>query len=182
MINKNKLMTAFMAGTMLIGSAMPVFATEFNDLSNNYVGSSTTPVTYDSSKTPDFDQTSLYKVRIPKAIDLGANKSVEYSVGVAGHIADKEHIVVKPDATFVMTKEGATDTFDAKVTQENTTWNSTEVNATSTANETTNEEGQKVINYTISSYAEHNGTISVAGIGDGKWSGTLTFTIGRTVD
>lgn len=176
-MKNTKLMTAFMAGTMIAGSIMPVFASDELDLDMNFAGTGETSVTYDSA--PKLDKSDFYSVRIPKKIDMGNKKTATYEVGVAGHMTECS-VTITPASSFEMTHTtDSSKKTTATVTQEDTDWAPTELEGTYTVT-TETVDGKETHKYSIDSNKAvmHTGTISAEGLTDGTWQGTLTFTIG----
>lgn len=177
-MKNTKLMTALMAGTMILGSIMPAFATsEELDLDVNFAGTGDTAVTYDS--TVKLDKSDFYSVRIPKKIDMGNKKTATYEVGVAGHMTEAS-VTITPATSFEMThKTDATKKITATVTQDDTDWSPTELEGTYTVT-TETVDGKETHKYSIdpNKAVMHTGTISAEDLTEGTWEGTLTFTIG----
>lgn len=157
---KNKILTSLMAATMVMGSTMPVFAatTATDTVNETQTESGTTrpvEVTY--------TQSSTFTVTIPKTIVLdGSTKTSDYDVNVKGDISSDKQVKVTPDTTFKMKDQSnatnkKTDV-DATVTQEETTWSSSEVNVTTTG-------------------TTKNGNISAIGLTAGSWKGTFNFSV-----
>lgn len=166
-MNKNKLMTALMAGTMIMGSVLPVCAatTEDQNVAQQEADAGTTRET-----EVNYVQTSTYSVVIPKKITLdGATKASDYTVKVAGDISSDKQVTVAPqDAldgiegiNFYMTDQAAVGTkkadVQADVKQDATVWSSVEV---CTENGTVK-----------------NGNVAAPTITAGNWKGTFTFNI-----
>ena len=168
-MKNTKLMTALMAGTMIAGSVMPVFA---ESVEMNPSGTQDAAVTYDS--TPKLDSTDAYSVKIPKTIDMGNKKTATYEVGVAGEMKEVS-ITITPATSFEMIKAADnTQKVTATVTQADTDWAPEELKGTMTKTS----ESETTVSYTIDHYEMHQGTISAEDLTDGVWNGTLTFTIG----
>ena len=94
-MNKNKILTAVMAGTMMMGSVLPVCAatTDYDPISQTEVGedgtSRDTEVLYDLGST--------FSVVIPKRIVLDAvSKDSDYAVRVYGDISSDKKVTVAP--------------------------------------------------------------------------------------
>ena len=108
-MNKSKVMSTFMAGAMLVSSALPVVAAETKSCK----------VTY--------SQTSTYSVTIPQNVVLGEDKTGTYEITVTGDIASNKKVVVAPQTSFTMSnKDNANETVTANVTQV-TDWSASEV-------------------------------------------------------
>ena len=168
-MNKNKILTAIMAGTMMMGSVLPVCAAvteEHDPISQTEVGeagtSRDTEVLYELGST--------FSVVIPKRIVLDAtSKDSDYVVRVYGDISSDKKVTVAPqDAlteiegiNFYM-KDQATagtkkDDVQADVTQAVVDWTSAEV---CKADGTTK-----------------NGKVAAPTITAGNWKGTFNFNI-----
>lgn len=157
---KNKILTSLMAATMVMGSAMPVFAatTEQQTVSQIEADPGTTRET-----EVTYTQSSTFTVTIPKTIALdGSTKTADYDVNVKGDIASDKEVRVAPDDTFKMKDQSNASKkkadVDAIVTQVNKNWSSTEVNVTTTGTTKT-------------------GNISATGLTSGSWKGTFNFSI-----
>jgi len=162
-MNKNKILTAIMAGTMMMGSVLPVCAavTEEHD-----------PISQDKVEETvvEYQRASSYSVVIPKTIVLDAvSKDSNYTVKVYGDISSDKKVTVAPqDAlkdlegiNFYM-KDQATagtkkDDVQADVTQTVVDWTSAEV---CKADGTTK-----------------NGKVAAPTITAGNWKGTFNFNI-----
>ena len=167
-MNKNKILTAVMAGTMMMGSVLPVCAavTDYDPISQTEIGedgtSRDTEVLYNLGST--------FSVVIPKTIVLDAvSKDSNYTVKVYGDISSDKKVTVAPqDAlkdlegiNFYM-KDQATagtkkDDVQADVTQAVVDWTSAEV---CKADGTTK-----------------NGKVAAPTITAGNWKGTFNFNI-----
>ena len=152
-MNKNKILTALMAGTMLMGSTLPVCAavTEEHD-----------PVSSDTVKDTEvlYKQSSTFSVVIPKTIVLdSASKDSNYTVKVYGDISSDKQVSVAPETGFLMIDQAKAGTkkadVPANVTQTETVWSSAEVTA-------------KTVK---------NGNVAAPTITAGDWKGTFTFNI-----
>ena len=167
-MNKNKILTAVMAGTMMMGSVLPVCAatTDYDPISQTEVGdkgtSRDTEVLYDLGST--------FSVVIPKRIVLDAtSKDSDYAVRVYGDISSDKKVTVAPqDAltdiagiNFYMKDQATIGTkkadVQADVTQEFVDWSSAEV---CKADGTTK-----------------NGNVAAPTITAGSWKGTFNFNI-----
>ena len=139
-MNKNKILTAVMAGTMMMGSVLPVCAavTDYDPISQEAVGedgtSRDTEVLYNLGST--------FSVVIPKTIVLDAvSKDSDYAVRVYGDISSDKKVTVAPqDAltdiegiNFYMIDQATAGTkkanVQADVTQDVVDWTSAEVTA-----------------------------------------------------
>ena len=164
---KNKLITAIMTGTMIMGSTLPVFA----DTTDNWdVGSE--EATAGTTKQTDvlYSQSSTFSVTVPKTISLdGTTKDSDYTVTVKGDISSDKQVSVAPQDSiegteginFYMKDTSTTNKkadVEATVTQDATVWSSAEVCVPSTG--------------TIK-----NGNVSAPSISAGSWKGTFTFDI-----
>lgn len=159
-MNKNKILTAVMAGTMMMGSVLPVCAatTDYDPISQTEVGEDGT--TRDTEVL--YSKSSTYSVVIPKQIVLGEEKTSDYDVRVYGDISSDQQVKVAPDASFVMKDQGAVEALrkgdvTATVTQNETIWTSVQVCAE---------------NGTIK-----KGNVDAEDLTSGSWKGTFTFNI-----
>lgn len=166
-MSKNKFLTALMAGTMMMGSTLPVYAavTEDQGVAQEEADEGTTKET-----EVLYTQASNYSVVIPKRIVLdGQTKASDYTVKVSGDISSDKRVSVAPqDAidsvagiNFYMkdlsTSANKKADVEATVTQDSTVWSSAEVSAS---------EG-----------TTKNGNVSAPTITAGSWKGTFTFNI-----
>ena len=154
-MNKNKIFTALMAGTMIMGSTLPVFAatTETQGV---------TKTEAEASEKRDtevlYNQSSTFSVTIPKQIVLGETKTSDYNVNVRGDISSDKQVKVAPDAKFDMIdKAGGKDNVEATVTQNVTVWSSEDV---------CKENG-----------TDKTGNVEALGLTAGSWAGTFEFNI-----
>lgn len=183
-----KLMPVLMTGCMLMGSIMPVFAATGND--KDSIGSVAEDITnetkigydevqdkrseYSSEITADasknnceayLTKASTFSVIIPKKIVLDGSKtennSGAYSVTVKANMGGDDIISVIPDAGFDFKQPGKKDVA-ATVAQPKTTF---QINDGLVTEENV-ESGNTV-----------TGTVSVAKITSGKWSGNFNFSI-----
>lgn len=165
-MNKNKILTAVMAGTMMMGSVLPVCAatTNYDPISQEEVGESGT------SRNTDviYIQASSYSVVIPKTIVLDAvSKDSDYAVRVYGDISSDKKVTVAPqdaldtvDGINFYMKDQATkgtkkDPVQANVTQNVVDWTSAEVTADTSK----------------------DGKVAAPTITAGNWKGTFNFNI-----
>lgn len=169
-MNKNKILTAIMAGTMMMGSTLPVFAastvTDYNPISQEEIGK-------DGITRPtevEYKQVSTFSVTIPKKIILGEEKNSDYNVNVKGDISSTDQVKVAPITKFDMVDvgtEGAGGTrkanVEATVTQNETIWSSAEV---------CKKTEDKVLEGT-----DKKGNVSALDLTSGTWEGTFTFNI-----
>lgn len=165
-MNKNKILTAVMAGTMMMGSVLPVCAavTDYDPISQEAVGedgtSRDTEVLYNLGST--------FSVVIPKTIVLDAvSKDSDYAVRVYGDISSDKKVTVAPqDAltdiegiNFHMKDQAAIGTkkadVQADVTQDVVDWTSAEVTADTSK----------------------DGNVAAPTITAGNWKGTFNFNI-----
>ena len=165
-MNKNKILTAVMAGTMMMGSVLPVCAatTDYDPISQTEVGeagtSRDTEVLYELGST--------FSVVIPKRIVLDAtSKDSNYAVRVYGDISSDKKVTVAPqDAltdiegiNFHMKDQAAIGTkkadVQADVTQDVVDWTSAEVTADTSK----------------------DGNVAAPTITAGNWKGTFNFNI-----
>lgn len=167
-MNKNKLITAATAATMIMGSAMPVFAatTETQGVGEEEATAGTTRET-----DVLYSQSSTFSVTIPKTIVIdGTTKDSDYTVNVKGDISSDKQVSVAPqDAidsvdgiNFYMKDVSAATNkkadVEATVTQASTAWSSAEVGVASTG-------------------TTKDGNVSAPTISAGSWKGTFTFNI-----
>lgn len=165
-MNKNKILTAIMAGTMMMGSVLPVCAatTDYDPISQEEVGESGTLRDTEVLYT----RASSYSVVIPKTIVLDAvSKDSDYAVRVYGDISSDKKVTVAPqDAltdidgiNFYMVDQATTGTkkanVQADVTQAVVDWTSAEVTADTSK----------------------DGNIAAPTITAGNWKGTFNFNI-----
>lgn len=167
-MNKNKFYTALMAGTMIMGSAMPVSAavSETQDVAQKEADAAAT-------RNTDvlYTQTSTYSVIIPKTIVLdGETKAADYTVNVKGDISSDKQVLVAPqdaleDAdgiNFHMVDQAVSGikkaNVQADVTQAETVWSSAEVCVAETG-------------------TTKDGNVAAPGITAGSWKGTFQFNI-----
>lgn len=165
-MNKNKILTAVMAGTMMMGSVLPVCAatTNYDPISQEAVGedgtSRDTEVLYNRGST--------FSVVIPKTIVLDAvSKDSDYAVRVYGDISSDKKVTVAPqDAltdiegiNFYMIDQATAGTkkanVQADVTQNVVDWTSAEVTADTSK----------------------DGNVAAPTITAGNWKGTFNFNI-----
>lgn len=172
-MNKNKLYSALMAGTMIMGTALPVFAatTESQDVTQTEADPGTTRET-----EVLYTQASTYTVVIPKKITLdGATKDADYGVKVYGDISSDKKVSVAPQDSiadtnginFYMVDQATAGTKKADVvatvTQSVTEWSSAELCVKDSDN--------TVIG------TEKSGNVAAPDITAGSWKGTFTFNI-----
>lgn len=165
-MNKNKILTAVMAGTMMMGSVLPVCAAQTEDQGVNQaeIGES------GATRATDvlYTQSSTFSVVIPKTIVLdAASKDSAYTVKVSGDISSDKKVTVAPqDAltdisgiNFYMVDQATAGTkkadVQADVTQDVVDWTSAEVTATTTK----------------------DGKVAAPTITAGNWKGTFNFNI-----
>jgi len=165
-MNKNKILTAVMAGTMMMGSVLPVCAatTDYDPISQEEVGESGTLRNTEVLYT----RASSYSVVIPKTIVLDAvSKDSDYAVRVYGDISSDKKVTVAPqDAltdidgiNFYMVDQATAGTkkanVQADVTQAVVDWTSAEVTADTSK----------------------DGNVAAPAITAGNWKGTFNFNI-----
>lgn len=165
-MNKNKILTAIMAGTMMMGSVLPVCAatTDYDPISQTEVGESGT------SRDTEvlYTRASSYSVVIPKTIVLDTvDKDSDYAVRVYGDISSDKKVTVAPqDAltdiegiNFHMKDQATIGTkkadVQANVTQAVVDWTSAEVTADTSK----------------------DGNVAAPTITAGNWKGTFNFNI-----
>lgn len=158
-MNKNKILTAVMAGTIIMGNVLPVCATA----STNYdsIARTETDPSVKETTEVEYTQTSNFTVTIPKKIVLDSTKVSDYTVNVKGDISSDKQVKVAPDGSFDMVDQGTVGTrkanVTATVTQNVTVWSSEDVCKT---------EG-----------TDKDGNISALGLTSGSWAGTFEFSI-----
>lgn len=158
-MNKNKVLTAIIAGTMIMGNVLPVCAAVENHdpISNEEVGETGTT----RETEVEYIQTSAFTVTIPKKIVLGSTKTSDYSINVKGDISSDKQVKVAPDASFYMKDQATVGTkkadVEATVTQNATVWSSAEVCDTDGT--------------------DKGGNVSALGLTSGSWAGTFEFSI-----
>ena len=167
-MNKNKILTAVMAGTMMMGSVLPVYAastvTNHDPISEAEIGEDGTLRDTEVLYT----RASSYSVVIPKTIVLDAvSKDSDYAVRVYGDISSDKKVTVAPqDAltdidgiNFYMVDQATTGTkkanVQADVIQAVVDWTSAEVTADTSK----------------------DGNIAAPTITAGNWKGTFNFNI-----
>lgn len=165
-MNKNKILAAVMAGTMMMGSVLPVCAatTDYDPISQEAVGedgtSRDTEVLYSLGST--------FSVVIPKKIVLDTeSRNSDYAVRVYGDISSDKKVTVAPqDAltdidgiNFYMKDQATIGTkkadVQANVTQDVVDWTSAEVTADTSK----------------------DGNVAAPTITAGSWKGTFNFNI-----
>lgn len=162
---KNKLFSAVMVGTMIMGTALPVCAAttetvEINQEKANAGHTEKTTVTY--------SQASTFTVTIPKTIVLdGETKASDYTVNVKGDISSDKQVKVAPDTAFKMVDQADVTNkkadVDATVTQDVTIW--------------TSEEVCKLDDADTSIGTDKTGNVEAGGLTSGSWKGTFNFDI-----
>lgn len=165
---KNKILTSLMAATMVMGSAMPVFAaTTATDTVNETQAENGT--TREAEVT--YTQSSTFTVTIPKTIVLdGQSKTSDYNVNVKGDISSDKQVTVAPqDAidsidgiNFYMKDQSSAAKkkadVEANVAQAETVWSSAEVDVANVGTTKT-------------------GNVASPKISAGSWRGVFTFDI-----
>lgn len=188
MMKKEKLLSLTMAATMIMGSALPVFAA--SDHNTDSVGSVAEDITnndkvgkdtvqsqkseYSDEITVDKAQNtcnayltkaSTFSVVIPKTIVLDGSAENDnegiYTVSVKGNIAGDDIISVTPDAGFNFKQPGKKDVA-AVVTQPKTTF---QIN------------DDLVTEANIETGVSTTGKVSVSHITSGSWEGNFNFKI-----
>ena len=161
-MNKNKKVVKAMSGvlcaSMLMGSAMPVFATDTQTTSNE-TDTKEVEVTY--------NQSASYQVTIPKVITLDSNKTSKYSVKVSGDIPSDKNVYVAPEDAISQTNE-----IDFYMKDQSTKNAKEDVVATVTQNKDT-WDFEDVAN----GVEETNNAISATNLTAGNWKGTFNFNI-----
>lgn len=162
-MNKNKILTAVMAGTMMMGSVLPVFAaTSTPSITTDTVSKEEADASSTEVTEVTYAQSSTFTVTIPKKIVLGDTKISDYNVNVKGDISSDKQVKVAPDASFAMKDQGAVEALrkgdvTATVTQDVKVWSSEEV---------CKEEG-----------TDKAGNVSATDLTSGTWAGTFEFSI-----
>lgn len=174
-MNKNKILTAVMAGTMMMGSVLPVCAAEpvasSQTLSHEQIANAEdTEVFYNLGST--------FSVVIPKTIVLGTvSKDSDYAVRVYGDISSDKKVTVAPQdvltdiegINFYMKDQATAGVkkadVQADVTQAVVDWTSKDV---CKKDET---DGTTIIGTT------KNGNVAAPTITAGSWKGTFNFNI-----
>lgn len=170
-MNKNKILTAVMAGTMMMGSVLPVCAATTKDQGVNQAELVDNAATRDTDVL--YELGSTFSVVIPKTIVLDAtSKDSNYTVKVSGDISSDKKVTVAPQDALNGEKDPAGINFymkdqaekgtkkadvQADVTQEFVDWSSAEV---CKADGTTK-----------------NGNVAAPTITAGNWKGTFNFNI-----
>lgn len=158
-MNNNKILTAVMAGTMMMGSVFPVCATE--DAGPWIVEQTEADAGTTRNTEVLYTKASTFTVTIPKTIVLGTNKTSDYNVNVKGDIASDKQVKVAPDASFNMKDQAAVGEkkadVEATVTQAITVWSSADVCKTDGTDKA--------------------GNVSAQGLTSGSWAGTFEFNI-----
>lgn len=165
-MNKNKILTAVMAGTMMMGSVLPVCAA---------VTEESKPISQDKVEETivEYTKASTFSVVIPKTIVLDTDsRASDYTVKVYGDISSDQKVTVAPqDAlnspedpvgiNFYMKDQATAGVkkadVQADVTQDVVDWTSAEV---CKADGTTK-----------------NGKVAAPTITAGNWQGTFNFNI-----
>lgn len=148
---KRKLLPMMMA-VLMLGSSLSVSAAETQDVGAD-------EVTAGVSKSSDvfYDEASDFIVTIPKAIQLGSTKTVDYNVSVRGSVRASESVSVEPAGTFAMHEtEGRKSDVTASAVQVDTVWSCEQITV----------EGMSKA-----------GSIAADGLTAGSWEGALTFYI-----
>lgn len=165
-MNKNKILTAVMAGTMMMGSVLPVCAAVTEDQGVNQAELENNAATRDTDVL--YELGSTFSVVIPKTIVLDAtSKDSAYTVKVSGDISSDKKVTVAPQdvltdidgINFYMidqaTKGTKKDPVQANVTQNVVDWTSAEVTADTSK----------------------DGKVAAPTITAGNWKGTFNFNI-----
>ena len=161
-MNKNKILTAVMAGTMMMGSVLPVCAastvTNHAPISQEEIGDKGT----ERDTEVLYNEASTFSVIIPKQIVLGEEKTSDYDVKVSGDISSDKQVKVAPDANFVMKDQGTVaalrkNDVTATVTQAEKIWTSAQV--------------------CVEDGTTKKGNVSAEDLTSGSWKGTFTFNI-----
>lgn len=167
-MNKNKILTAVMAGTMMMGSALPVCAAEPVADSQTFTheqiaGVKETEVLYNLGST--------FSVVIPKTIVLDAvSKDSDYAVRVYGDISSDKKVTVAPQDA-IASEENANVDFYMVDQAANLATRKADVVATVT---------QAVVDWTsaeVTADTSQNGNVAAPTITAGNWKGTFNFNI-----
>lgn len=147
---------AALAASMLLPCAQPVRAAESTEV----------PVTISYAASQAVRAPS---VLIPKEIRMKDETSCDYSVWAYCETSELDslfdHVTVEPDSSFVLTNERTGDTFTASVTQRDTQF---------LADDVKNGEAYDMDGVDVMRKGTE-GTISVDGIPEGRWTGAMTF-------
>lgn len=170
-MNKNKILTAVMAGTMMMGSVLPVCAAEPVADSQTFTheqiaGAKETEVLYNLGST--------FSVVIPKTIVLDAvSKDSDYAVRVYGDISSDKKVTVAPQDALNGPEDPAGINFYMKDQAEKGT-KKADVQANVT---------QDVVDWTsaeVTADTSKNGNVEAPTITAGSWKGTFNFNIALT--
>lgn len=147
---------AALAASMLLPCAQPARAAESTEV----------PVTISYAASQAVRAPS---VLIPKEIRMKDETSCSYSVWAYCETAELDslfdHVTVEPDSSFVLTNERTGDTFTASVSQRDTQF---------LADDVKNGEAYDMDGVDVMRKGTE-GTISVDGIPEGRWTGAMTF-------
>ena len=165
-MNKNKILTAVMAGSMMIGSVLPVCAAQTADQGVNQAEIGEDGATRETEVL--YKKASTFSVVIPKTIVLGSeSKDSDYTVRVYGDISSDQKVTVAPQdvltdidgINFYMIDQATAGTkkadVQADVTQKFVDWTSAEVTADTSK----------------------DGNVAAPTITAGNWKGTFNFNI-----
>lgn len=168
-MNKNKILTAVMAGTMMMGSVLPVCAATTEDQGVNQAELENNAATRNTEVL--YELGSTFSVVIPKRIVLDAtSKDSDYAVRVYGDISSDKKVTVAPQDALNGPEDPAGINFymkdqaekgvkkadvQADVTQDVVDWTSAEVTADTSK----------------------NGNVAASTITAGSWKGTFNFNI-----
>lgn len=209
-MKNKKLLSAAMAATMLMGTAMPVFAATEND--TNSIGSVAEDITnvdkvgydkvqnqkseYSDEITADANtntceayltKASTFSVVIPKTIVLdGAaktNNTGVYSVTVKGNIAGDDIISVVPETNSKVVSKQGNSLDDTKVQFYLGQPGKKDIVATVTQPKTTFQINDGMVTEeNVETGNTVTGTVAVSQITAGKWSGNFNFKIAINTD
>lgn len=130
-------------------TCIPAFAAETEPYTST--GTKQTEVSY--------SQNSTFSVTLPKKIPLNSDKKGNYEISVNGDIKGDEKVVVIPDSTITMIDAEGKNNVTGTITQIKTEFTYTDFISTSDDDRKT------------------TGTISVANLSAGNWTGTFNFNI-----
>jgi hypothetical protein len=149
---KNVLAVA-MAAAVAVGALAPIYAT--------VVDTQTITENKEAECLVTYTQASSFTVTIPKEVDLGADKTTDYTVNVVGDIASNEKITVVPDASFLMKDQSGAATLKDDVTA------TVKQDVQEFVYSDINVDGGKTV----------DGNIDAQGLTAGSWKGTFNFAI-----
>lgn len=166
-MNKNKILTAVMAGTMMMGSVLPVCAAEPVAGSQTFTheqiaGAKETEVLYNLGST--------FTVVIPKTIVLDTvDKDSDYAVRVYGDISSDKKVTVAPQDAIASEENNNVDFHMV----DQATAGSKKANVVATVT-------QDVVDWTsaeVTADTSKDGNVAAPTITAGSWRGTFNFNI-----